>query len=116
MNNKQIVISAAICLMLSYIAYNSWQDERTANKRVTELSNQITQLEQQAMISNQIIANNELAKRELENHSLAIQEQINELLKNNDCAGQLVPDGIANRLYQRAKSLRQSADTREPFN
>ena len=63
------------------------------------------------MKNNQIIADNEQSKRELENQSIERQEQINEELKDIDCANQFVPIPVSNSMYNRAKNLRQPADT-----
>ncbi len=78
---------------------------------MTELSPQMQQLQQTIERNNQIIAANEQSKRELENQSIERQEQINEQLKNNDCASQFVPMSISGSLYNRAKSLRESANS-----
>ena len=78
---------------------------------MTELSPQMQQLQQTIERNNQIIAANEQSKRELENQSISRQEQINEQLKNNDCANQFVPMSISGSLYNRAKSLRESANS-----
>ena len=112
--NKFIVISAVIGFLLMCLVYNLWQDKRVAEQKINDLSAKLLQLENTAIKQNQIIAENENAKRELENTSLEQQEKINELLKNNDCADQPVPVSISNSLYNRAKSLRQSTDTSKP--
>ena len=78
---------------------------------MTELSPQMQQLQQTIERNNQIIAANEQSKRELENQSISRQEQINEQLKDNDCANQFVPMSISGSLYNRAKSLRESANS-----
>ena len=78
---------------------------------MTELSSQMQQLQQTIERNNQIIAANEQSKRELENQSISRQEQINEQLKDNDCANQFVPMSISGSLYNRAKSLRESANS-----
>ena len=109
--NKFIVISAVIGFLLMCLVYNLWQDKRAAEQKINELSAKLLQLENNAIKQNQIIAENENAKRELENTSLEQQEKINELLKDNDCAIQSVPVSISNSLYNRAKNLRQSTDT-----
>ena len=109
--NKFIVISAVIGFLLMCLVYNLWQDKRAAKQKINELSAKLLQLENNAIKQNQIIAENENAKRELENTSLEQQEKINELLKDNDCANQPVPVSISNSLYIRAKNLRQSTDT-----
>ena len=112
--NKFIVISAVIGFLLMCLVYNLWQDKRAAEQKNNELSAKLLQLENNAIKQNQIIAENENAKRELENTSLEQQEKLNELLKNNDCANQPVPVSISNSLYNRAKNLRQSTDTSKP--
>ena len=112
--NKFIVISAVIGFLLMCLVYNLWQDKRAAEQKMNELSAKLLQLENNAIKQNQIIAENENAKRELENTSQEQQEKINELLKDNDCANQYVPVSISNSLYNRAKSLRQSTDTIKP--
>ena len=78
---------------------------------MTELSSQMQQLQQTIERNNQIIAANEQSKRELENQSISRQEQINEQLKDINCANQLVPIPVSNSMYNRAKSLRESANS-----
>ncbi|SCB89026.1 Protein of unknown function [Gilliamella bombicola] len=94
-----------------YFGYNNYQNKKQLQKDNAELSEKIEQLNQSIAKNNQIIADNEQSKRELENQSLERQEQINEQLKNNDCANQFVPVSVSNSLYNRAKGLRQSTDT-----
>ena len=88
-SNKFIVISAVIGFLLMCQVYTLWQDKRASEQKINELSAKLLQLENNAIKQNQIIAENENAKRELENTSLEQQEKINELLKDNDCANQL---------------------------
>ena len=115
---KQIYLLSPIVLLVIavfaiYVAYQCSQDEKSAKTQLTELTSQLEQLQQTIEKNNQIIADNEQSKRELENQSTERQEQINEQLKNNDCAGQLVPVAVYNRLYNRAKGIRQSTNTSE---
>ena len=103
-----IVVSFVLAV---YFGYNNYQENTTLKKDKLELTNKIEQLQQTIEKNNQIIADNEQSKRKLENQSTERQEQINEQLKNNDCANQLVPVAVSNSLYNRAKNLRQSTDT-----
>ena len=103
-----IVVSFVLAV---YFGYNNYQENTTLKKDKLELTNKIEQLQQTIEKNNQIIADNEQSKRKLENQSISRQEQMNEQLKNNDCAGQLVPVSVSNSLYNRAKNLRQSTDT-----
>ena len=93
------------------ISYDDYQRKKQLEHERFELTNKIEQLQQTIARNNQIIADNEQSKRELENQSTERQEQINDQLKNDNCAGQLVPDVVSNSLYNRAKNLRQSTDT-----
>ena len=93
------------------ISYDDYQRKKQLEHERFELTNKIEQLQQTIARNNQIIADNEQSKRELENESISRQEQINEQLKNNDCANQLVPVSVSDSLYNRAKNLRQPADT-----
>ena len=101
-------------ILTAYFGYNNYQDKKQLEQDKLELISKIEQLQQTIVKNNQIIINNEQSKRELENTSLEQQEKINELLKDNDCANQLVPVSISNSLYNRAESLRQSTDTSKP--
>ena len=103
-----IVVSFVLAV---YFGYNNYQENTTLKNDKLELTNKIEHLQQTIARNNQIIADNEQSKRELENQSTERQEQINEQLKNNDCANQLVPNAVSNSLYNRAKNLRQSTDT-----
>ena len=105
------IILLIIVIFSIYFAYQCFEDEQTAKQKMTELSSQMQQLQQTIERNNQIIAANEQSKRELENQSISRQEQINEQLKDNDCANQFVPMSISGSLYNRAKNLRQSTDT-----
>jgi Tfp pilus assembly protein PilE len=94
-----------------YFGYDNYREKKQLKKDKAELFGKIEQLEQNIAKNNQIIADNEQSKRELENQSIKRQEQINEQLKNNDCANQFVPVSVSNSLYNRAKGLRQPTDT-----
>ena len=106
-----IALIAVIFVLISYFGYNNYQEREQLERDKLELKNKIEQLQQAIEKNNQIIAANEQSKRELENQSISRQEQINEQLKNNDCANQFVPMSVSNGLYNRAKSLRESANT-----
>ena len=99
-----------IVIFSIYFAYQCFEDEQTAKQQMTELSSQMQQLQQKIIKNNQIITDNELSKHELENQSISRQEQINEQLKDNDCANRLIPMPISGSMYNRAKSLRESAN------
>ena len=105
-----IALIAAIFVLISYFGYNNYQARKQLKKEKSELSEKIEQLQQTIIRNNQIIADNEQSKRKLENESIERQEQINEQLKNNDCANRLIPMPISGSLYNRAKSLRESAN------
>lgn len=112
---KQIYKLSPIALLIIvifsiYFAYQCFEDEQTAKQQMTELSSQMQQLQQKVIENNQIITDNELSKHELENQSILRQEQINEQLKDNDCANRLIPMHISGSMYNRAKSLRESAN------
>ena len=94
-----------------HIGFNNYQERKQLKNDKLELTNKIEQLQQTIVKNNKIIADNEQSKRELENQSIERQEQINEQLKDNDCANQFVPMPISGSLYNRAKNLRQSTDT-----
>ena len=106
-----IALIAAIFVLISYFGYSNYQARKQLKKEKSELSEKIEQLQQAIERNNKIIADNEQSKRKLENESISRQEQINEQLKNNDCANQLVPVSVSNSLYNRAKNLRQPTDT-----
>ena len=106
-----IVVSFVLAV---YFGYNNYQEKKQLEHERFELTNKIEQLQQTIARNNQIIADNEQSKRELENESISRQEQINEQLKNDNCANQLVPVAVSDSLYNRAKNLRQSTDTSTP--
>lgn len=108
------IVLLIIVIFSIYFAYQCFEDEQTAKHQMTELSSQMQQLQQKIIKNNQIITDNELSKHELENQSISRQEQINEQLKDNDCANRLIPMPISGSLYNRAKSLRESANTSKP--
>ena len=97
-----------------YFGYNNYQEKNRLKNDKLELTNKIEQLQQTIAKNNKIIADNEQSKRELENQSIERQEQINEELKDIDCANQFVPIPVSNSMYNRAKNLRQSTSTSAP--
>ena len=109
--DKSKILIVVIFVLIIYFGYNNFQENTKLKNDKLELTDKIEQLQQTIARNNQIIADNEQSKRELENESTERQEQINEQLKNNDCANQLVPIPVSNSLYNRAKNLRQSTDT-----
>ena len=108
--NLSPIALLSIVIFSIYFAYQCFEDEQTAKQQMTELSSQMQQLQQKIIKNNQIITDNELSKHELENQSISRQEQINEQLKDNDCANRLIPIPISGSMYNRAKSLRESAN------
>lgn len=115
--NKSKILSIALIIvafvLIIYFGYNNYQERKQLKNDKLELTNKIEQLQQTIAKNNQIIADNEQSKRKLENESISRQEQINEQLKDIDCANQFVPIPVSNSLYNRAKSIRQSTDTSE---
>lgn len=111
--DKFKILIVVIFVLIIYFGYNNYQENERLKHDKLELTNKIEQLQQTIARNNQIIADNEQSKRELENQSTERQEQINEQLKNNDCASQLVPVSVSNSLYNRAKGIRQSTNTSE---
>ena len=109
--DKSKILIVVIFVLIIYVGYNNYQERKQLERDKLELKNKIEQLQQTIIRNNQIIADNEQSKRELENQSAERQEQINEQLKNNDCANQLVPVSVSDSLYNRAKNLRQPTDT-----
>ena len=109
--DKSKILIIVIFVLIIYVGYNNYRENERLKHDKFALISQIEQLQQTIAKNNQIIADNEQSKRELENQSTERQEQINEQLKNNDCAGQLVPVAVSNSLYNRAKGIRQSTDT-----
>ena len=103
-------------LLTGYFGYTNYHDKQRLERDNFALTSQIEQLQHTIARNNQIIADNERSKRELENQSISRQEQINEQLKNNDCANRLVPVAVSNSLYDRAHAIRQSTNTRTPIN
>lgn len=105
-----------LCLILICLYIKQIQVSKQRLEQVQELTNKLSQLEQKTIKDNQIIVNNEITKRNLENQSLELQEKIDDLLKNNQCANEYVPSDITNSLYERAKSLHQSTNIRKLIN
>lgn len=116
MSKWNIAILALLCIFLIYVATDQWQDKKAAQKKNIELFGKLEQLEQKAIRDNQVIAKNATTKTELENKSIELQEQINELLKDNQCANEPVPTSISDSLYNRANSIRRSSNSSESAN
>ena len=110
--NKSKILGAAlivvIFVLIIYFGYNNYQEKNRLKNDKLELTNKIEHLQQTIARNNQIIADNEQSKRELENQSTERQEQINGQLKDDNCANQFVPIAVSNSLYNRAKNLLQS--------
>lgn len=104
-------------LWFVHFSYDNFQEKKQLKKANTELYERIEQLNQSIAKSNRIIANNEKYKRVLENKSIERQEQIDEQVnrqaKKHNCDDYIAPVSVSNELYNRAKSLRQSANTGE---
>jgi len=116
--NKSKILSIALIIvafvLIIYFGYNNYQERKQLKNDKLALTSQIEQLQQTIVKNNKIIADNEQSKRELENQSISRQEQINEELKDNGCASQLVPVSVSDSVYNRAKNLRQSTSTSAP--
>ena len=110
-----IALIIVIFVLIIYVGYNNYRENERLKHDKLELTNKIEQLQQTIARNNQIIADNEQSKRELENKSIERQEQINDQLKNDNCANQLVPVAVSDSLYNRAKNLRQPTDTSKPI-
>ena len=105
--NKNYITIAIGFLLLIYVIFGLYRDKQIEIEKSAILTEKLSQLERDIEKNNQITAENELSKRELENQSLERQEQINVELKNNDCANQFVPVPVSASLYNRAKNLRK---------
>ncbi|WP_334326169.1 hypothetical protein [Gilliamella apicola] len=112
MNKTNVTIALAF-ILLFFIINDLLQAKQLAQNETSQLAQKLGQLQQTIIKNNQIIADNEKNKQYLEQQSLQNQEQINGQLKENYCANQLVPLPISGSLYNRAKNLRQSTNTRE---
>lgn len=105
--NKNYITIAIGFLLLIYVIFDLYRDKQIETKKSAILTEKLSQLERDIEKNNQIVADNELSKREQENQSLERQEKINAELKNNDCANQFVPMPISASLYNRAKNIRK---------
>ena len=117
MHKSEFTIIALVIvsfLLTAYFGYYNYHDKQRLERDNLALTSKIEQLQHTIARNNQIIADNERSKRELENESISRQEQINEQLSNNDCANQLVPVAVSDSLYNRAKGIRQPTDTSTP--
>jgi Tfp pilus assembly protein PilE len=103
-----LIVISFVCAI--YFGYNNYREKQRLRTENAELFGKIEQLNQRIAENNKIIADNENNKRELENQSIERQEQINEQLKNNDCANEYVPVSVSDSVYNRAKNIRQSAN------
>ena len=112
MNKTKVTIAFAF-ILLFFIISDLLHAKRLANNEASQLAQKVVQLQQTIIKNNQIIFDYEKNKQYLEQQSLQNQEQINGQLKENFCANQLVPMPISGSLYNRAKNLRQSTNTRE---
>lgn len=111
--NRATFILTGISFILLYLLIGQYQSKKNTEKKVNELFAEIKQIQQDIIENNQIISDNEQKKIKLENQSLEQQDRINEQLKNNNCANELVPKSVSDSLYNRAKNIRQPNDTRK---
>ena len=76
--NKSKILIVVISVLIIYCGYNNYRENERLKRDKLALTSQIEQLQQTVAKNNQIIADNEQSKRELENESISRQEQINE--------------------------------------
>lgn len=109
--NISPVLLIATAGFLAYLLYNSWQSEKLKDSQIKQLNQEISQIKEKQLKDNETLAQNERDKLALENKSIEQQDKINELLKSNQCANELVPDDVSNLLYNRASQIRKSTNT-----
>lgn len=93
---KQIIILLGLaCIALSYIAYGNYKDKKTAQDEIITLTEQIAQLNKDIKKNNQIIAQREQEKAQDAISIQQLHEQINDALKNNQCADEYMPNNVS---------------------
>lgn len=98
--NMSLIVTIIILFLLSgfsiYFAFTCWQDEKNAKEKVITLTNQIDTLNKNIDKNNQIIAQREHEKSQDAISIKKLHEQINDAIKNNQCANEHMPIGVIN--------------------
>ena len=95
MNKTRITIAISF-LLFAYIIFDLYQDKQTETKKSAMLSEKLSQLEQTISENNQIIAQREQEKSQDAMSIKKLHEQINDAIKNNQCANEYMPDNVIN--------------------
>ena len=95
-NGKIFSIVSTILVFAIYWGYNNYHEKKRLKNANTYLTNQINQLEKTISKNNQIIAQREHEKSQDAISIKKLHEQINDAIKNNQCANEYMPDNVIN--------------------
>jgi len=95
--------------LIMFKGYTNYKDKQSLNNELNALKEIIERQENELNRYQKMSEKAEAEKRQSENKSLERIEQLNNALKNNKCSDELVPAVIADKLYNRANHIRQSA-------
>ena len=94
--NKTYTSIAISFLLFAYIIFDLYQDKQTEIKKSAMLAEKLSQLERDIEKNNQIIAQREHEKSQDAISIKKLHEQINDAIKNNQCANEYMPDNVIN--------------------
>lgn len=94
--NKNYITIAIGFLLLIYVIFDLYRDKQSEIKKTAILTEKLSQLEQDIEKNNQIIAQREHEKSQDAISIKKLHEQINDAIKNNQCANEHMPIGVIN--------------------
>lgn len=94
--NKTYTSIAISFLLFAYIIFDLYQDKQTEIKKSAMLAEKLSQLERDIEKNNQIIAQREHEKSQDAISIKKLHEQINDAIKNNQCANEHMPVSVIN--------------------
>lgn len=94
--NKTYTTIAISFLLFAYIIFDLYQDKQNEIKKSAILTEKLSQLERDIEKNNQIIAQREHEKSQDAISIKKLHEQINDAIKNNQCANEYMPDNVIN--------------------
>lgn len=94
--NKNYITIAIGFLLLIYVIFDLYRDKQIETKKSAILTEKLTQLERDIEKNNQIIAQREHEKSQDAISIKKLHEQINDAIKNNQCANEYMPVSVIN--------------------
>ncbi|WP_392565819.1 hypothetical protein RHO15_09655 [Utexia brackfieldae] len=94
-----------------YFGYEQYQHKKHAQQQINELSSEIEHLYKSINDTNELVAQQEREKANLENQSIELQELLQNALKDDTCASSVIPSDVSNKLREHSNKIRLSENT-----